>query len=197
MIAPHPFVWYNKSNTQGDGKMAGNNIVKLEVGQEGKHKRVLSWNKNEPRHKKYTMECVLCGYKTQTSIKSFYNSCKSCSTYKVGSNKNSPEETLWKRYEWKAKQAGQVFEVSSETFARLLHSDCFYCGAEPKQEFVMKRKTDNYLLYNGVDRKENDLGYTESNCVACCWVCNQAKSNIGFDDWKNLVTRWSERVEEW
>ena len=177
--------------------MAGNNEVKLKAGDTSKYKKVLSWNADQPRHKKYTMECLSCGHKTQTSIKSFRNSCKKCSSHRLGTNKNTPEETMWMRYKHKAQTAGQVFTITPEVFGQLLHGECFYCGAQPSQVLKLQRTTDNKLTYNGVDRKENDLGYTDSNAVACCWTCNQAKSSMKFADWKELVKRWSERVEKW
>ena len=178
-------------------RMAGNNEVRLSVGETSEHKRVLAWDETQERHKKYLMECLRCGAKTQTSIKNFYKYCKTCNSHQIGKNKNTPEETMWKRYKWKAEKANQVFEILPEIFGELLHQDCFYCGKPPSQVMNLKRSKDNTLIYNGVDRKENDLGYTASNSVACCWVCNQAKSNIGYEDWINLVRQWSKRVELW
>jgi hypothetical protein len=30
-------------------------------------------------------------------------------------------------------------------------------------------------IYNGVDRVNNDFGYSIDNCVSCCKVCNRMK----------------------
>lgn len=169
----------------------------LKVGDRSKYKEVVAWNKNEKRHKKYTMKCLSCGYQTQTSIKSFYNTCKKCSSHRIGVNKNTLEKTMWMRYKNKASKAGQPFSVSPDIFATLLHKDCYYCGAPPKQIVKIGRRTDNTLIYNGIDRKENSLGYTNKNCVPCCWTCNQAKSSTPLEEWKRLVRLWNERVDNW
>lgn len=44
----------------------------------------------------------------------------------------------------------------------------------------------NGLVYSGIDRIDSHEDYTEDNVVACCRVCNYAKSNMDvneFRDW--------------
>lgn len=36
--------------------------------------------------------------------------------------------------------------------------------------------------YNGLDRIDNSVGYTEDNCVPCCAVCNRAKNSMGYNE---------------
>lgn len=171
--------------------------ILLKVGDTSNWKRVVAWDKTAPRHKKYTMECIKCGYTTQTSIKSFTNSCKRCSSHRLGNNLRTTEETMWKRYKLRAKKDGILFDVSQEAFSKVLHDNCYYCGQEPSQTLKLGRLTDNTLIYNGVDRKENSAGYTDNNIVAACWKCNQAKKNYSLDEWKRMVKMWSERVDDW
>lgn len=175
----------------------GNNNVKLSVGDTSNWKKVLAWNKDLPRHKKYTMQCIKCGYTTETSIKSFYNSCKKCSSHRIGKNLRTPEETMWFRYKLRAEKENIVFSVSKKVFSQKLHEDCFYCGKPPQQKLNLTRKTDNKLIYNGIDRKENIIGYTNENVVACCWVCNQAKKNYSLQEWKSMIKKWAERLDSW
>lgn len=44
------------------------------------------------------------------------------------------------------------------------------------------------IVYNGIDRKNNFKGYTKSNCVTCCAICNRAKYNLSEEDYKKWIT---------
>ena len=170
--------------------------VKLSIGDVSKSgKKVLSWNYDELRHKKYTMECIKCGYVCKTSIKSFYNSCKSCSTVRI--NTTTKERQLWNRYKNRAIKDKIIFTLSEDDLLDIIYNDCYYCGVKPSQEILLARRDDNTLIYNGIDRLYDDAGYTVDNCVACCWICNQAKKNYGLDKFKDMVIQWGKRVNKW
>jgi len=173
----------------------GDNI-KLTIGQISKTgKKVVSWNYNKPRHKKYTIECIKCGYICETSIKSFFNTCKSCSTVRV--NTTTKERQLWNRYKNRAIKDNIIFTISEDDLANIIYKNCYYCGAHPAQEILLLRRKDNLLIYNGIDRLYDNIGYTKENCVACCWICNQAKKNYGLEKFKIMVKKWSKRVNKW
>lgn len=74
-----------------------------------------------------------------------------------------------------AAQRGLVFELSTEELFRLVCGECHYCGLQGP---------------NGVDRVDNSLGYTPTNCVSACEQCNIAKNNYMYD----LFVDWVERV---
>lgn len=46
----------------------------------------------------------------------------------------------------------------------------------------------NYF-YNGIDRKDNDIGYVIENCVSCCDECNKAKRNMLYEKWIAYLDR--------
>ena len=48
---------------------------------------------------------------------------------------------------------------------------CYLCGKE-----------SNYKHSNGIDRINNDIGYTEDNIACCCAECNYMKNNYQYDD---------------
>ena len=54
--------------------------------------------------------------------------------------------------------------------------NCFYCNCLPAKECYTETRTSLYI-YNGVDRRDNSLGYILNNCVSCCSSCNFAKNN--------------------
>jgi len=33
------------------------------------------------------------------------------------------------------------------------------------------------------------LGYTSENVVPCCWICNNAKKNLSYDEFRKWITR--------
>ena len=43
-------------------------------------------------------------------------------------------------------------------------------------------KSDIPFLHNGVDRVNNDLGYTIENSVTCCSLCNYMKRGMSLSD---------------
>jgi hypothetical protein len=96
---------------------------------------------------------------------------------------------LFAAYRAKAAKRGYIFDLSFNEFRTLASGNCHYCGVEPKQ--VRKQPTcPTVYVYNGVDRKDNALGYVSGNCVPCCRICNQAKSDLSYEEF----VAWLRRV---
>lgn len=95
---------------------------------------------------------------------------------------------MYYRYGIQAKNRGYRFDITKEEFRVLIAKNCHYCGGEPSNIFKAVKRT---LVYNGIDRIDNQLGYAIDNCVPCCKVCNRAKREMThpeFVDWiKRLV----------
>ena len=70
--------------------------------------------------------------------------------------------TAYCRYRCNARRRGLIFNISKEWFNKERKGLCHYC----------KRPNAN-----GIDRMNNEIGYTEENCVACCKTCNYMKSD--------------------
>jgi hypothetical protein len=83
-------------------------------------------------------------------------------------------------YKTHASERNLVFELDQTQFRTMTKKNCFYCGDEPKTLFKPKAPHGGYLS-NGVDRKDNNIGYTTENSVTCCRVCNQMKSDRSYD----------------
>jgi hypothetical protein len=92
-------------------------------------------------------------------------------------------------YTWNAKVRGVPFDLSREDFARLVSLPCHYCGEPPS---AVKQGKDIWspLVYNGVDRVDNEKGYSLSNSVACCKNCNAAKRNLSVQEF----LAWVEKI---
>lgn len=64
-----------------------------------------------------------------------------------------------------AKDRHLVWEIPYEIFCELISTPCTYCD-----ELIPSTKT-------GLDRINNNLGYTLDNVVPCCKYCNSIKSD--------------------
>ena len=95
-------------------------------------------------------------------------------------------------YKRKAKKRGHTYELTEEEFKEITQKPCFYCGQEPNQ--IAKYETKNgHYIYNGIDRKDNNIGYTYENSLPCCGLCNREKGRQSFkqfDDWLNKVVKF-------
>ncbi len=63
------------------------------------------------------------------------------------------------------------FNLSEDDYEILKDKCCYICGKENSDSST-----------NGIDRINNDIGYTVSNCESCCCDCNILKQNLSYDD---------------
>lgn len=95
---------------------------------------------------------------------------------------------LFSAYKDSARKRGYTFSISKSYFKSVIDSNCEYCGTKPSNVHTTKNKTGSYV-YNGIDRVDNSIGYEEGNCVACCIICNRAKSTLSLEDFKNWINK--------
>jgi hypothetical protein len=59
------------------------------------------------------------------------------------------------------------FDLTFEQYEHIICESCYYCDiTEPEKGF------------NGIDRKNSDVGYIVENCVSCCKICNKLKGTL-------------------
>ena len=90
---------------------------------------------------------------------------------------------LYSKYKSRAKKSNLEFSITIEEFSSLIKRDCIYCGAKPQNECKKRYKDANDIEYNGVDRINNNKGYTSDNSAPCCAQCNKSKSNLDISKW--------------
>jgi len=74
----------------------------------------------------------------------------------------------YSEYKFSAKSRDLVFELSKNDFIKFWNVECFFCGV--------------CIDGVGIDRLDNEIGYTLGNCVSCCRMCNVAKSIHSYED---------------
>ena len=72
-------------------------------------------------------------------------------------------------YKYSAERRNYIFELSKEQFYNLIKEDCYICG---------KKTDENHT--NGVDRFDNEQGYTFNNSNSCCGQCNIMKKEMDY-----------------
>ena len=73
-----------------------------------------------------------------------------------------------------AKKRGLDWELTDDVALALIRSSCHYCGQPP---------------INGIDRKDNGIGYIVDNCVPCCSQCNRAKHIQTYSEFQAYLDR--------
>ena len=96
---------------------------------------------------------------------------------------------IYKIYQRAAKKRAHKWALPYDVFEILITENCHYCGGEPNKIYDQTHKFNGTLLTNGVDRKNNNDGYTIENCVPCCETCNKAKLTMGYDEFINWVKK--------
>lgn len=66
-----------------------------------------------------------------------------------------------KNYRTNARKRAYLFALSDEKAIYVMSLPCSYCGETPAQ---------------GIDRRKNEYGYTNTNSIPCCGTCNRMKS---------------------
>lgn len=139
----------------------------------------------------WVCECKICGKETLVATPGLYKykSC-GCLQYKrdnkpIGSGRKTPANTdvhvntVISIYKSNANKRGITFELSYSEFERLITSECVFCGSDRGN--VLIKKGYNNFSYTGIDRLDNDIGYTFENTVSCCRWCNRAKNSHSLE----------------
>ena len=96
--------------------------------------------------------------------------------------------TIILSYKRNAKMRRIEYKLTEEQFAETTQQNCYYCGAKPNNVSKYKQYFGDYI-YNGIDRIDNNKGYIIDNIVPCCHICNQAKSSLTLQEYKNWIKK--------
>jgi len=103
--------------------------------------------------------------------------------------------SLFKHYKWGAKVRNLSFKLIKNQFRKFTKQNCYYCGGEPRAVQTGERKNGGYR-YNGIDRVDNNKGYTMDNCVPCCGMCNKMKHSMNKDKFIKHIFKINNKLKK-
>ena len=90
--------------------------------------------------------------------------------HEINESKKQNIQTHYHTYQYSANTKNLVFELTYETFIELVSTACHYCGIVQDERG-----------FNGIDRLDSAQGYTATNCVSCCQMCNYIKGSLSAE----------------
>lgn len=139
-----------------------------------------------------------CGNETVVRSDSLRNgSCKSCK--KCDIQKRPAWDSIYKRgfqiLKNGAKSRGLIVEIDLEDFITFSQMPCHWCGKPPydKRYLYSRRRysrgedADEFAYMSGIDRIDSALGYTLTNSVSCCTMCNKMKTDFSAEEFLRKV----------
>lgn len=107
--------------------------------------------------------------------------CRQCAARKSESAFNS----IYATYKCNAQKRNLEWHLTQDQFRVLINSNCYYTGLPPSN----LHKTDSQeIVYNGIDRLDNSVGYLVDNCVPCNGTVNKMKSNLSYSEFIEICS---------
>lgn len=155
---------------------------------------VISWSPKTQQSgikaSKWLCKCD-CGKTISVFTSNLNKGTRSCGCSPKGLGGNiAIKRSILREYKFSARIRNLEFSIKEEDFYDLISTYCYYCGIEPST--VRRGALGTSLSYNGIDRKNNQVGYVDGNIVACCRLCNRAKGAKTFEEF----TAWINRIGE-
>ena len=143
-----------------------------------------------------TCECGNIQLFTKSNFQKIKNNICRCNltTSRMLPFGEAAKRQCYKAYKHNATRAGREFSLTEIEFHEITQKDCYYCEAQPS----IISKPGNYkkqindtgsYLRNGIDRKNNEIGYTLENSLPCCTICNRAKKDMVFEDFMVWINK--------
>lgn len=183
---------FRKGLTLDIGVIMNKRIKDITGKKYGKLKVLGFVKKNKTGHSLWKCKCICGKIKVILGTSLTRGASKSCGAQKCKANTFKKGKAafnhLYKNYEGAARRRGIEFNLTREQFKKITKQNCHYCGQKPKQ-ILEKSYYNGKYIYNGLDRKNNNKGYTIKNSLPCCGICNRTKNNLSYTKFKNLIGR--------
>lgn len=115
-------------------------------------------------------KCKKCSINEIKLYKGHTGLCRSCS------KKGRPYEGVYKRIGSNSKWNNNLLYDEFLRFTKI--KNCHYCDTFIKWEKYTSDNSELKSRATNLDRIDPFKDYSTSNCVVCCWDCNQIKRNL-------------------
>ena len=182
----------------------------LPIGKQFKQLTILSKSTKIGSNKKSYYICMCdCGAQTVVSRSDLVTkNVKSCGcrrrlmpslTFKLEPGEVS-YRALYKRCTHGAIVRDIPLTLTSIQHRAIIKENCYYCNSPPvpyncyssrkNSNMTTKSVKDAWIIANGIDRIDSNLGYSIENSVACCSACNYGKNDYPAQEF----IAWCRRV---
>jgi len=96
---------------------------------------------------------------------------------------NHSIDFFYNSYRRNAKKDSRDFTITKNEFKNIVLDKCYYCGVESRDSV----KISSRHKINGIDRIDNEKGYTLDNCRTCCWTCNRCKASMTLEEFSTWI----------
>lgn len=96
---------------------------------------------------------------------------------------------VWHTYKYHAERRNYIWKLTKKQVEEIIIQVCHYCGVENSNVFKGRGAGYKDFHYNGIDRVNNNLGYTIDNIVPCCYTCNMTKRTSSKEEFLTWVKR--------
>lgn len=157
--------------------------------------------KRDKNKKETKWLCICeCGNECWVTNCSLKSGTKSCGCARLGQNKikfgRSTKNIVYKRYIKGAKKRNLDFSLTFEEFIVIIQKECYYCN-DIKTSVQKSKNNNGDFSYTGIDRVDNQKGYTIENCAPCCRPCNYMKHKMSLNEFLDKIkTIYKRRINE-
>ena len=113
--------------------------------------------------------------------------CQNCRIRRT--DDNYIYESAMYDFKKKAEERKLSWNLTFDQFVNIITKECHYCSSPPFSNRFKRKEWNSSVKINGVDRKNNNIGYELKNCVPCCGICNRAKSSMSYKDFIDYIER--------
>lgn len=156
---------------------------------------------------RWLCRCNICGTENVKDEHAIRNKpATTCRCLNSKDTMTSGFNRVYDHYRRHSESLHRSWELSKNDVRNITSNNCFYCGRPPNNVKDKNRKAATHkgvspiskdtgkFVYNGIDRVDNEKGYTVDNVVTCCTTCNLAKRSMSVDEfaaWARDVYKWA------
>lgn len=170
------------------------NLIGLRYGKLICLEKIIKYSKTNNKKLTYYLCQCDCGNQTivnSSTLRKSFKPTRSCGCIRKENFEKTVSKTrkpigeasflrLFHSIKTKALLRNYKFCLTENDVKIITQESCHYCGILPYQKYGSKN-CNGYYIYNGIDRKINNIGYTLENSIACCGICNKMKMDLDYD----------------